>query len=77
MRRNRPSAVSNEARKLEEEVARALPLGLRRRLHAHFDAESLTTNPAAFPTKLVGLAQLIRNPLAALDLLDAEPWREI
>lgn len=77
MRRDMPSALSNEARKLEKEVADTLPLGLRRRLHARFDAASLTTDPCAFPTKLTGLAQLVRDPSAALGLLDAEPWREV
>ncbi|WP_156037201.1 hypothetical protein [Arthrobacter sp. UNC362MFTsu5.1] len=77
MRRTAPSALSDEARKLEAEVADTLPLGLRHRLHAHFDAASLTTNPGAFPMKLTGLAQLVRDPLAALDLLDAEPWRDV
>ena len=77
MRRHMPSALSNEARKLEKEVADTLPLRLRGRFRAGFDAASLTTNPSAFPSKLTGLAQLVRTPLAALDLLDAEPWREV
>lgn len=77
MRRTAPSALSDEVRKLEAEVADTLPLGLRRRLHAHFDAASLTKNPSAFPTKLTSLAQLVRDPLAALNLLDAEPWRDV
>ncbi|HET7415659.1 MAG TPA: hypothetical protein VFI97_08200 [Arthrobacter sp.] len=77
MRRYMPSALSDEARKLEEEVVDMLPLGLRRRLHSLFDDASLTTDPSAFPSKLIGLAQLVRDPSAALNLLDAEPWREV
>lgn len=77
MRRHLPSGVSDEARKLEEEIADTLPLGLRRRLHARFDAASLVTDPGAFPRKLTGLAELVRDPSAALDLLDTEPWREV
>lgn len=77
MRRHMPSALSDEARILEKEVADTLPSRLRHRLHAHFDEVSLTTDPCAFPAKLTGLAQLVRDPSAALDLLDAEPWREV
>jgi hypothetical protein len=77
MRRTVPSALSEEARKLEAEVAASLPLGVRRRLCAPLDAASIATDPCAFPVKLAGLAQLVTYPLAALDLLDAEPWREV
>jgi hypothetical protein len=77
MRRHMPSALPNEAHKLEKEVADTLPFGLRRRLHARFDATNLMTDPSAFPSKLIGLAQLVRNPLVVLDLLDAQPWREV
>lgn len=77
MSRHMPSALSNEARKLEKEVANTLPLGLRRRLHARFHAENLTTDPSAFPSKLIGLAQLVRDPLVALGSLDTGSWREV
>jgi hypothetical protein len=77
MRRHMPSALSNEARKLEKEVANTLPLGLRRRLHARFDAENLATDLGAFPSKLIGLAQLVRDPLAAIDLLETRSLREV
>jgi hypothetical protein len=77
MQRPMPSALSNEAHKLEKEVAATLPLGLRGKFSARFDAASLTTNPAAFPSRLTGLAQLVRNPPAALELLNAQPWREV
>lgn len=77
MRRHMPSALSNEARKVEKEIANTLPLGLRHRLHVRLDAENLTTDPDAFPSKLIGLAQLVRDPLAALELLDTGSWREV
>lgn len=75
MQRHRPSALRSEAHELEQEVAETLPLGIRHRFHAHFTEASLSTSPAAFPMKLIGLAQLVREPLAALALLDTEPWR--
>ena len=77
MRRNMPSALSNEARKLAKEVADTLPLRLRRRFCSGFDAANLTTNSSAFPSKLTGLAQLVRTPRIVFNLLDAEPWREV
>ena len=77
IRRHMPSALSSEACKLEKEVADTLPLRLRGRFRPGIDAASLTTNPSAFPSKLTGLAQLVRFPLSALDLLDAEPWRGV
>lgn len=77
MRRHMPSALSIEACKLEQEVADTLPPGLRRRLHARFDEKKLTRDPGAFPSKLIGLAQLVTDPLAALELLDTGSWREV
>jgi hypothetical protein len=77
MRRHMPSALSNEARRLEIEVADTLPLRLREMFHAPFDEASLTTSPSAFPLKLTGLAQLVHDPHAALDLLDLESWRTV
>lgn len=72
-----PSALSLEARKLEKELADTLPLGLRDRFRAGFDGVRLMADPRAFPVKLVGLVRLVRDPQAALDLLDAEPWRAV
>lgn len=75
--RNRPSALSEEARQLKTEIANTIPVGLRRRLHAHFDEATLTSNPRAYPAKLKDLAHLIRNPTDALQLLNSEAWRTL
>lgn len=77
MQRHGPSALSIEAGKLEEEVAEMLPLGLRDRIHRLFDEKNLTADPAAFPAKLLGLAQLVRDPTAVLELFDTVPSREV
>ena len=77
LRRTAPSPVLDEARKLEVEVADTLPLGLRRRLHVKFDAENLALDPCEFPRKLLAMAALITDPLGVLELLEAEPWREV
>ncbi len=77
MQRHRPSALSIEASKLEEEVADRLPFGLRDRFHRLFDEKNLTAEPAAFPSKLIGLAALVNDPLVVLELLETVPWREV
>lgn len=77
MQRRRPSALSLEASRLEEEIALRLPLGLRDGFERLFDERNLTAEPTAFPAKLVGLAQLINEPLTVLELLDTAPWREV
>ncbi|WP_224049915.1 hypothetical protein [Arthrobacter sp. NicSoilB4] len=77
MQRHRPSALSIEASKLEDEVADRLPFGLRDRFHRYFDEKNLTAEPAAFPSKLIGLAALVNDPLAVLGLLDTVPSREV
>lgn len=77
MRGHVPSALIGEARQLEMELAETLPLGLRGTFHTGFDVASLTTDPGAFPSKLLGLAQLVRDPRVTLDMLDDEPWREV
>ncbi|MGO4237701.1 hypothetical protein [Pseudarthrobacter sp. YAF2] len=77
MRRHQKSTLSIEASSLEEEVAERLPLGLRDRFDRYFDESSLTAEPIAFPAKLAGLAMLVNNPLAVLELLDTMPWREV
>lgn len=77
MQRHRPSALSIEASKMEDEVADRLPFGLRDRFHRLFDEENLSAEPAAFPSKLIGLAALVNDPLAVLGLLDTVPSREV
>jgi hypothetical protein len=77
MQRHRPSALSIEASKLEEEVAERLPFGLRDRFHRFFDEKNLTADPAAFPSKLIGLVALVNDPLAVLRSLDEVPWRKV
>ena len=72
-----PSALSIEASKMEQAVAEGLPLGLRRRFCRFFDEKNLTTEPSAFPSKLIGLAALVNDPIAVLELLDTVPWREV
>jgi len=72
-----PSALSNDARRVEREVADTLPLRIRDRFYMRFDEGSLTTSPRSFPLKLAGLAQLVHDPAAALRLLDLESWRTV
>lgn len=77
MQRHRPSALSIEACKLEDEVADRLPFGLRDRFHRYFDEKDLAAEPPAFPSKLMGLAALVNDPLRVLGMLDTVPWREV
>lgn len=42
-----------------------------------FDEKNLTAKPALFPSKLKGLAALVNDPHAVLELLDTVPWREV
>jgi hypothetical protein len=75
LRRRMPSELSKEARRMEQEIADTLPLALRDRLHVNFDAASLSSNPGTFPSRLIGLAQLVKDPQTTLNLLDAESWQ--
>jgi hypothetical protein len=77
MRHHMPTALSKEARRMETEVAATLPLGLRGRFRAGFDEAKIIADPKLFPAKLIGLAQLVVNPQAVFDLLDAQRWREV
>ena len=71
------SPALSEARNLEAEIAGTLPLALRRRLYVRFDEADITTDRHAFPAKLIGLANLVTEPTATLELLDGAPWREV
>ncbi|MFC9335925.1 hypothetical protein [Arthrobacter sp. NPDC057009] len=77
MQRHRPSALSIEASKLEEEVADTLPFGIRDRFHRLYNEKNLTAEPAAFPSKLVGLAALVNDPRAVFEFLETVPWRGV
>lgn len=77
MRRQMPSALTVEARRLETEISAGLPLSLRDRFHAGFEETIFEEDSGAFPAKLLGLARLVSNPQAAIDSLDSEPWREV
>ncbi|UYW00194.1 MULTISPECIES: hypothetical protein [Paenarthrobacter] len=77
MQRHRPSAVSIEASRLEEEVATRLPLRLRDWFDRLSDEGNLKAEPSTFPSKLVGLSTLVNEPLAVLESLNTVPWREV
>ena len=77
MQRHMPSILSIEASKLVDEVADRLPFGLRHRFRRLADEKKLPEEPAAIPAKLFGLAALVNDPLAVLELLDTVPWLEV
>lgn len=78
MRRRMPSAVSEELRELEREVASTLPLGLRDRFSVGSNEDDNTSvDPAALAAKLAGLAQLVLDPSAIFSALDDEPCRTV
>lgn len=76
-RRQVPSALVSEARRLKQEISAGLPLALRERFYAGFDDTGFGANPGAFPAKLIGLARLVTDARVVLNSLDSETWLEI
>lgn len=75
MRRRMPSALSEELRELEREVASTIPLGLRDRLYVGWNEHGALADPADLAARLAGLAQLVQDPWAIFEALDNEPWK--
>lgn len=72
-----PSPLSVEAHNLEKHVADTLPSRLRRRFRIFFDERSLKEDPRKYPSRLLSIAQLVNDPLVALESLDTMKWREV
>ena len=77
IRRQMPSALVVEARRLEAEIAATLPSEVRDKFYARFEETSFDADPGAYSAKLVGLAGLVTNPDAVIGSLDSEPWCDV
>lgn len=69
------SPLSAAANALQSEATAELPVRLQEKLRVPFDDTTLGDAPASYPARLSGLARLVTDPTAVLDLLDSQPWR--
>lgn len=75
--RRHTSPRASVAGELEAEIASMFPSFLADRLHVDFDEDEFAADANRYPMKLLGIARLVTDPHAALDALDAQPWRSV
>ncbi len=70
-------ALVAEGRQLVEEAGAELPVNLRDRFGLEADEESFASDPAGFPSRLLGLVRLVTDSGRVLAALDDQDWRSV